>query len=89
MCEFNPKILKQTITSIELSWNTIQDCEVYKIEMLSKDETPNRVYWYNRHSSTRKLYISSTSENIFPSAGEQIHNQPLKISRKTHATNFK
>lgn len=79
MCEFNPKIEKQTISSVELSWNTIPNCDVYKIEILSEYLSPNRVYWliygqiqfnlstlvnfYIIRGSNRKSTIENLSEN--------------------------
>lgn len=45
MCSFDSKIINQTICSIKLSWNNIENCDVFKVEFIQKDVLPERVYW--------------------------------------------
>lgn len=53
MSVFSPRIIRQTTSTIELSWRDIENNEVYKVEQLNKNnQCLALVYWYEIESTT-------------------------------------
>lgn len=46
MFNFDPVILKQSTSEIDVGWKEVEDCDVYKIEHNTVGLEGKVVYWY-------------------------------------------
>lgn len=56
MSNFDPVILRQSTSEIDICWQDVDNCDVYKIEHSTMGLEGRIVYWYSLFKSVCKFH---------------------------------